>query len=136
MNRKGVCYDVGRVIAGENQRPDFDERIVRRELQIIRDDLHCTAVRICGQDVARVIAAAEMALSAGLEAWLSPELWEHDRAQVVDYLAGAARAAESVRQRWPGRVVLSVGSELTMFMRASCPATPSLTGSAVRRAWR
>jgi hypothetical protein len=78
MNRKGVCYDVGRVIAGENQRPDFDERIVARELEIIREDLHCTAVRICGQDVDRVVAAAEMALSAGLEAWLSPELWDRE----------------------------------------------------------
>ena len=136
MNRKGVCYDVGRVIAGENQRPDFDERVVRRELQIVREDLRCTAVRICGQDVNRVVAAAEMALSAGLEAWLSPELWEHDPAEVLDYLAGAARAAESVRQRWPDRVILSVGSELTIFMRGILPGDTVLerVGSPARLA--
>ena len=134
MNRKGVCYDVGRVIAGENQRPDFDERIVARELEIIREDLHCTAVRICGQDVDRMITAAEAALAAGLEAWLSPELCDHEPAQVLDYLTGAARAAESLRRRWPGRVVLSVGSELTLFMRGILPGDTILdrVGSPLR----
>jgi hypothetical protein len=136
VNRKGVCYDVGRVIAGENQHPDFDERTVRRELEIIRADLHCTAVRICGLDLDRVTAAAEMALAAGLEAWLSPEMWDHEPAQVLDYLAGAARAAESVRQRQPGRVVLSVGSELTIFMRGILPGDTVLdrVGSPARLA--
>ena len=136
MNRKGVCYDVGRVIAGENQHPGFDERTVRRELEIIRGDLHCTAVRICGLDVDRVVTAAEMALAAGLEAWLSPEMWDHEPAQVLDYLADAARAAEAVRQRQPGRVVLSVGSELTMFMRGILPGDTVLdrVGSPARLA--
>jgi hypothetical protein len=46
VNRKGVCYEVGRVIAGENQRPDFEGRSVRRMLEIIGRDLDCTAVRI------------------------------------------------------------------------------------------
>jgi hypothetical protein len=77
MNRKGVCYDVGRVTAGQNQRPEFDEGTLRRELAIIRQELHCTAVRICGQDLERLVAAAEIALEVGLEVWLSPELWDH-----------------------------------------------------------
>jgi hypothetical protein len=134
MNRKGVCYDVGRVIAGENQHPSFDERTVRRELEIIRQDLHCTAVRICGLDVDRVVAAAEMALETGLEAWLSPEMWDREPDQVLGYLADAARAAEAVRRRWPGRVVLSVGSELTLFMRGILPGDTVLdrVGSPLR----
>jgi len=136
MNRKGVCYDVGRVIAGENQHPGFDERIVRRELEIIHGDLHCTAVRICGLDVDRVVTAAEIALEAGLEAWLSPEMWDREPAHVLGYLADASQAAESVRQRWPGRVVLSVGSELTMFMRGILPGDTVLdrVGSPARLA--
>jgi hypothetical protein len=126
MNRKGVCYDVGRVIAGQNQRPDFDERTVRRELQIIRQELHCTAVRICGQDTGRLVTAAEIALETGLEVWLSPELWDHEPAETLAYLASAATAAESVRKRWPERVVLSVGSELTLFMRGILPGATVL----------
>ena len=47
MERKGVSYDVGRVMSG-NWRPVFDQKVAQRELEIIRNDLHCTAVRICG----------------------------------------------------------------------------------------
>ena len=34
MNRKGICYDVGRVMYG-NWRPDYDPKIVHREMEII-----------------------------------------------------------------------------------------------------
>jgi hypothetical protein len=47
MRRRGVCYDVGRVMWGQNWRPEFSLEEARRELQIIRDDLHCNAVRHC-----------------------------------------------------------------------------------------
>ena len=51
MKRKGVNYDVGRVMMGEQWRPTFDPTIVHRELEIIRNDLHCNVVRICGQSL-------------------------------------------------------------------------------------
>ena len=63
MNCWGVCYDVGSVML-VNWRPDFDPRIVHRELQIIRDDLHCNAVRLIGRDVDRMVQVAERALAA------------------------------------------------------------------------
>jgi hypothetical protein len=69
-----VSYDVGRVM-GLNWRPVFDRRVVHRELEIVRDDLHCNAVRICGRDIDRLTTAAEDALTLGLEVWLSPEMW-------------------------------------------------------------
>ena len=50
MNRKGVCYDAGRVMMGESWRPKFDETLARRELGIIKEDLHCNSVRVCGLD--------------------------------------------------------------------------------------
>jgi hypothetical protein len=43
VNRRGVSYDVGRVL-GLNWRPDFDPTVVHRELEIIKNDLHCNAV--------------------------------------------------------------------------------------------
>ncbi len=52
MNRRGACYDVGRVMWGQDWRPQFSPHEARRELKIIRDDLRCNAVRICGQDPA------------------------------------------------------------------------------------
>ena len=35
MRRRGVCYDVGRVMWGQNWRPEFSLEEARRELQII-----------------------------------------------------------------------------------------------------
>jgi hypothetical protein len=120
MNRRGVLYDVGRVL-GLNWRPVFDRPTVRRELQIIRNDLHCNAVKICGRDVDRLVAASEDALRLGLEVWFSPELWNRPPAETVAHLATAAREAERLRQRWPDRVVLSVATEATFFVRGVIP---------------
>jgi hypothetical protein len=116
VNRRGVCYDVGRVMWGQNWRPEFSPDEGRRELQIIRDDLHCNAVRLCGQDLDRLTLAGRDALDLGLEVWLSPELWDHDPAETLDYMAMAAEKAEELHRHRPGQVVLSVGSEATLFM--------------------
>ncbi len=115
MNRKGVCYDVGRVLMDGNWRPKFDPEVVSRELGIIKDDLHCNTVRICGVDIERLVIASEDALSRGLEVWVSPEMWDRSQEETVEYIAEAAERMEEVRQRWPGRIVFSVGSELTLF---------------------
>lgn len=64
-----------------------------RELAIIRDDLHCNAVRITGDDIGRVAAVAADALDQGLEAWVSPDLWDQDADTALDYIAEAARSA-------------------------------------------
>jgi hypothetical protein len=117
MRLRGVSYDVGRVLDGMNWRPAFDPAETRRELAIIRDDLHCNAVRICGADIGRVVSVAADALDLGLHVWLSPELWDHDATETLEYVAAAARQAESVREQWPDRVTFSVGSELTLFMK-------------------
>lgn len=121
MNRKGVSYDTGRVLGVVNFRPVFDRGVVRRELQIVRDDLHCTAVRICGRDLDRLLPAAEDALGLGLEVWLSPELWNKGPRETLAYVTKAATAAETLRERWPDRLVFVVGSELTLFMRGIVP---------------
>jgi hypothetical protein len=117
MNRRGVCYDVGRCFGGPTTRPVLDMNVARGELQIIRDDLQANAVRICGAEIGRVMSVAVEALQHGLEAWLCPELFEHDPEQTLQYIAEAAHAAEGLRRDWPGQVVLSLGTELTLFMQ-------------------
>jgi len=116
MKRKGMNYDVGRVMMGENWRPVFNPAIVHRELEIIKNDLHCNAVRICGLNIDRLMTASEDALKQGLEVWLSPEMWDKSQEETLDYLVKAAAAAEKLRQRWP-QLVFSLGSELTLFMQ-------------------
>jgi len=102
---------------GRNWRPSFDTAIVHRELEIIKNDLHCNAVRICGLDVGRLTASSEYALSQGLEVWFSPEMWDRNQEETLDYVVKAAASAEELRAKWGGRLVFSVGSELTLFMQ-------------------
>lgn len=125
MNRRGVIYDVGTVYgagaASISTRPNFDPATTRRELEIISTDLHCNAVRLRGRDVGRLMTAAKDALELGLEVWLSPEMWEKGQRETLGYIAAAGAAAERLRQQWPDRLVLSVASELTLFMRGIVP---------------
>ena len=117
MNRKGVSYDVGRVMMGSQWRPKFDPKQVHRELEIIKNDLHCNSVRICGLDLNRLQTAAEDALAQGLDVWLSPEMWDRSIEETLRYLREGAQVAESLRQSSPDKVILSVGSEATLFMQ-------------------
>jgi hypothetical protein len=48
MKIKGVCYDT-RAVMGFNWRPRFSPGEVKRELQIMGDDLHCNTVRWLGR---------------------------------------------------------------------------------------
>ncbi len=116
MNRKGVSYDAGRVM-GFNWRPHFEPKTVKREFEIIKNDLHCNAVRICGLEIGRLMAASEAALEQGLEVWLSPEMWDKSPEKTLKYLTKSAAEAEKLRQRYPEQLVFSVGSESTLFMR-------------------
>jgi hypothetical protein len=117
MERKGVCYDVGRVMMGDNWCPIFDPKVVHRELEIIKKDLHCNAVRICGLDINRLMITAEDALKQGLEVWLSPEIWDKSPEETLKYITNAAAVAEKLRKQWPDKLVFLVGSELTLFMQ-------------------
>lgn len=116
MKRKGVCYGVGRVMMESNWRPNLNSKVVHRELQIIKNDLHCNAVRICSLDIDRLVVASEDALTQGLEVWFLPEMWDRGQDETIQYLIEAAAAAESLRQKWPNGIIFSVGSELTLFM--------------------
>jgi len=121
VRRKGVCYDVGRELEGRSWRPDFRPAEVRRELEIIAGDLHCTAVKIHGAALPRLGWTAQVALERGLETWLAPDLWDHDAEDTLAHIVGAARIAEELRPAYPGRVFLSVAGELCLFMRGIIP---------------
>lgn len=80
---RGVHYDTGTVFRGPgyaiSTRPKQpDMAAVRRELEIVRDDLHGNAVRIVGSDVELVTTASKVALDLGLEACFSPAFFEYE----------------------------------------------------------
>jgi hypothetical protein len=121
MKIKGVNYDVGTEM-GVNWRPDYDPKVVQRELEIIKNDLHCNAVGISGKDIGRLVVTAEAAIRQGLEAWLNPADWSNKPPEhTLAYITEEAKAAQPLQERSPGKVVLSIGSEFTLFMQGIVP---------------
>ena len=53
MRGKGINYDTGFYPGGVSTREHFDPALAGREMRVIADDLHCTAVRISGGDPGR-----------------------------------------------------------------------------------
>lgn len=121
MKHKGVNYDVGTVMGG-NWRPDYHPQTVERELEIIKNDLHCNAVGISGKDIGRVMLTAEAALSQGLEVRLNPaDLTNKPPEATLAYITEAAKATQPLHERYPGKVVFSVGGEFTLLMQGIVP---------------
>jgi len=121
VQHKGVHYDTGTMFRGpgyaiSTRRKPPDMAVVRRELEIIRDDLYANAVRIVGSNVGRLTAVAETALELGLEVWFSPAFFEYPPEETTARLVAAAQAAARLEAAHPGRVIFVAGSELTLFM--------------------
>ena len=119
MRTRGIGYDTGFSVDGTSGRP-FDHAVVRRELQIIRDDLHCTAVRLFGNDLDRLESAARYAADLGLEVWFSPFTYQLGPEEMLDLLADGAERAERIRRRG-AEVVFVTGAELSLFNTGFLP---------------
>ena len=97
MRAKGMTYDTGFIRNGRISRERFDPGVVRRELAIIRDDLHCNAVQLIGGDPERLELAAGYAARLGLEVWFSPYPLELSPGEILPLFADCAERAERVR---------------------------------------
>jgi hypothetical protein len=117
MRLKGINYDTG-ITTTQNtlSRESLDPPIVQREIEIIKNDLHCNAICISGQSLESLVLAAKIALRQGLEVWFSPSLAERTEAEALKVLAECAQAAEDLR-RESAQIVFVAGVELTAFMR-------------------
>lgn len=111
MRARGVTYDTGFVNGSTTTRKQFDVDVVRRELQILRGDLHCTAVRPTGGDQDRLEIAASIAAQLGLEVWYSPFPCDLPRDELTEFLLEAAERAEWIRRRAAAEVVFVAGAE-------------------------
>jgi hypothetical protein len=120
MRAKGIAYDTGFVRDGEISRERFDLDLVRRELAIIRDDLHCNAVHVVGGDPQRLELAARCAAELGLEVWFSPYPLELTTTQILSVFADCAQRAERLRKTGAD-VVFVAGVELSIMNRGFLP---------------
>ena len=115
MKCKGINYDIGtRTLAGGLTRPVFDIGIVAREIEIIKSELHCNAIRISGLDIDRIVHASEIALKSGLTVWFSPALQYEDQDQTIKYILDASVRAEELRLKY-NNIIFVAGCEFTLF---------------------
>ncbi|MFD7431672.1 hypothetical protein ACFV6Z_32150 [Streptomyces sp. NPDC059818] len=120
MRARGISYDTGFVNNGATSRRSFDPATVERELRIIRDDLHCDAVRVMGGDPDRVELAATYAADLGLEVWVSPYPLELTTGGMLSLFADCAERAERLRCRG-AEVVFVCGAELSLMNQGFLP---------------
>ncbi|MFI6503905.1 hypothetical protein [Nonomuraea typhae] len=99
---RGISYLVGEVSTDD----------VRRDLEVIARNLHCTTVMLIG-DGKRLIDAARTALGTGLGVYIRPSVPELPQPKLLEHLDAVAAAAEELRLEHPGRVTLLVGSEFS-----------------------
>ncbi|MET9252630.1 hypothetical protein [Streptomyces sp. NPDC003717] len=115
-----MTYDTGFVTHGRLSREHFDPAVVRRELAVIRDDLHCDAVQVIGGDPDRLEQAARAAAGLGLEVWFSPYPLESEPEQILSLFRDCAERAERLR-RQGAAVVFVAGVELSVMNRGFLP---------------
>src|SRR5919109_5160274 len=109
---KGVNYDTEREV--------WRIRYVRRDIEAIRRDLHCNSVLLLGSDLRRLTQAASIAADQGLHVWFEARQFEQSKEQTLSFLTSVAREAERLRRRH-GKVGISVGCELTLFLPGLVP---------------
>ncbi|WP_306207975.1 hypothetical protein [Actinoplanes sp. RD1] len=121
MQTYGITYDTGWTHGpGPTTHEPFTADTVRADMAAIRDQLHCTAVRVTGGLPDRLELAAQLAADAGLEVWFSPFTSDQSLDELLATLADCAERAERLR-RTGAEVVLVTGAELTLFARGFLP---------------
>ncbi len=120
MRGNGITYDTGFVNAGVSTHEPFNDDVVKREMGVIHDVLHCNVVRLTGGDQGRLEIAAHHAAAAGLEVWWCPFTCDLTIEALLTCVADCAERAERLRQQGAA-VVLLVGSELSLFNRGFLP---------------
>ena len=111
MRGNGITYDIGFFNAGVSTHEPFDPEVVKREMRIIHNDLHCNTVRITGGNADRLEIAAIHAADADLEIWFSPFTCDLTTDELLDFLVDCA---ERLR-RQGAEVVFVTGAEMSLF---------------------
>jgi hypothetical protein len=120
MRANGIAYDTGFIRNGQMSREHFNPELVRQELAIIRDDLHCNAVQVIGGVPERLELAASYAAGLGLEVWFSPYPLELAAEEILSLLSDCAERAERLRKTG-AEVVFVAGVELSIMNRGFLP---------------
>ncbi|UXY25643.1 abortive phage infection protein [Streptomyces sp. HUAS TT20] len=119
---RGVVYTVG---AGDTPGTAFSTGRMRKDIRVIRDELHADTVDVTGDGVERLTATAAQAAERGLHIWLQPTLGDAPERDILEHLAETGRFAERLR-RQGASVDFSVGCEFWLFVPGIVPGATVL----------
>ncbi|AZQ34633.1 abortive phage infection protein [Streptomyces cyaneochromogenes] len=117
LEHRGVVYTVG---AGETPGTAWSAARMRRDVRVIRDDLHADTLDVTGDGVERLTATAAEAAERGLHVWLQPTLGDVPEREILESIAECGRFAERLR-RQGASVDFSVGCEFWLFVPGIVP---------------
>ncbi|HEY6906226.1 MAG TPA: hypothetical protein VI230_02110, partial [Ignavibacteriaceae bacterium] len=92
---------------------DLSALKMEEELRVIKNELHCNAVRIYGGDLEKLVLCAEIAIKEGLMVWFSPRNINASLEETFDYIMKCSAAAEDLRKISPGTVYV-IGNEFSL----------------------
>lgn len=114
---KGVNYDVGvGLISVNNAINDLNASKMEEEIGVIKNELHCNAVRIYGRDLQKLIECSEIAIKAGLMVWFSPRCINASLEETLDYIIKCSVAAEQLR-KISRDIVYVLGNEFSLDIK-------------------
>src|SRR5574338_734778 len=114
LNLKGVNYDVGTgMLSADKAIYDLSALKMEEELHVIKNELHCNAVRIYGGDLEKLVECSEIAIKEGLMVWFSPRNINASLEDSLDYIMKCSAAAEDLRKISPGTVYV-IGNEFSL----------------------
>jgi hypothetical protein len=120
MRVRGINYDTGFSSGRTTTHEPFQSDGVRFDMRVIREDLHCTAVRITGGDPDRLEVAATHAANAGLDVWFCPFTNDLTQDALLTLIVDCAGRAERLRSAG-ATVVFLTGSEISICTRGFLP---------------
>lgn len=116
MEYRGVVYDVGLrfTVGNPYSVENFDMDLVTYDIDTIATELQCNAIRVEGEEIERLVAAARIAHLAGLIIFFNPWKMNIPITELPVYFAQAARAAEQLRIEGAD-IIFVAGCEISLF---------------------
>jgi hypothetical protein len=85
-------------------------------MKIIRNELHCNAVRIYGYHLKNLVECSRIAIEEGLMVWFSPRRINASVDEALEFIAECSTAAEELRKISQDFVYV-IGNEFTLDIR-------------------
>lgn len=113
---KGVNYDAGIGLFSELSGDEISDAEMIEAMRVIRNELHCNAVRIYGYDLDKLIRCSQIAVSEGLMVWFSPRRINASRDEALNFITRCSAAAEDLRKS-SDKFVFVIGNEITLDLK-------------------